>query len=548
MKPPILNRLTIVALLLVLGICLAAGVTPRSKGKKTRKKTDQRVYLLHSDMLHYNQWGQNAGAQVLNGHVSFRHKGARLTCDSAYFYEESNSFKAFGHVKMTQGDTLQLNSDYAFYDGQEEMMEARRNVVLRHRQTKLYTDSLNFDRLYGRGYFFEGGKMVDKGNTLVSDWGEYDTETRQAQFNYDVDLKNNRFLMHSDTLYYDTKTSLAHVTGPSRITSGKSVIHTQDGWWNTNLKQGHLLDRSTVENQGRQITADSLFNDDAKGISRGWGNVVYRDIPHKQIMLADYFTYNDKQGTAMATDKALLKDFSQGDTLHLHGDTIRMYSYNMATDSLYRTMHCYPHVRAFRTDIQAVADSLVYCTRDSVMTLYKDPIVWNGQRQLLGERMEVFMRDSTVDHAHVIGQALSVEMLPDSVHYNQIASKEMFAFFENGVMEHTEAIGNVETVFYPTEKKDSTLMGLVSAQTDTLRMYLKDRQLQSVKSTKIQGTMYPITQVPPTKYKLPQFQWFDYIRPKDKDDLFLYRSKREGTKLRPVERHAAPVQHLDEEE
>ena len=61
---------------------------------------------------------------------------------------------------MYQGDTLSLFSDYAYYDGNDQMAEARYNVVLKHRGTTLYTDSLNYDRLYGIGYFFEGGKMV----------------------------------------------------------------------------------------------------------------------------------------------------------------------------------------------------------------------------------------------------------------------------------------------------------------------------------------------------------------------------------------------------
>lgn len=62
------------------------------------------------------------------------------------------------------------------------------------------------------------------------------------------------------------------------------------------------------------------------------------------------------------------------------------------------------------------------------MTMYKDPIVWNAGRQLLGEKIQLFMNDSTLRYAHVIGQALSVESLGDSIHYNQVASREMEAF------------------------------------------------------------------------------------------------------------------------
>ena len=122
------------------------------------------------------------------------------------------------------------------------------------------------------------------------------------------------------------------------------------------------------------------------------------------------------------------------------------------------------------------------------MTMYRDPIVWNGERQLLGEEIRVYMKDSTIDRAHVINQALSAELMPDKEHYNQLASKEMFAFFTKGQIEETQAIGNVRSVYYPVDDKDSTLMGLVYIETDTMRMYMKDRQLQKIWTSKTDGT------------------------------------------------------------
>ena len=59
------------------------------------------------------------------------------------------------------------------------------------------------------------------------------------------------------------------------------------------------------------------------------------------------------------------------------------------------------------------------------MTMYKDPIAWSDNRQILGEIIKVYMRDSTIDHAHVINQAFTAEMMPDSIHFNQISSREI---------------------------------------------------------------------------------------------------------------------------
>src|SRR3712207_7237670 len=91
---------------------------------------------------------------------------------------------------------------------------------------------------------------------------------------------------------------------------------------------------------------------------------------------------------------------------------------------------CSSDLRMYRTDIQGVCDSLVYNSKDSCMTMYRDPILWNENQQLLGEEIKIYMNDSTIDWAHIINQALTVEM-KDSVHYNQVSGKEMKAYFEN---------------------------------------------------------------------------------------------------------------------
>ncbi|WP_288965397.1 OstA-like protein [uncultured Prevotella sp.] len=537
------HRIQLAVVLCLFGLCVAQS-RKVAKGRH-RPKTDERVYLKHADMLRFNQYGEHAGAQILNGNVAFLHKGALLTCDSAYFYQESNSFKAFGHVKMRQGDTLSLTSDYAFYDGDNQMAEARHNVLLRHRGTKLYTDSLNYDRLYNIGYFFEGGKMVDKNNVLVSDWGEYDTETRKAVFNYNVNLRNPKFTLTTDTLHYDTRTSLANIVGPSVIRSKESVIHTSDGYYNTNTGRARLYGRSTMSNKGKEITGDSLFYDEKRGISQGYRNVIYKDTQKKNELHCNYLWYNEKNGFAFATENPVMMEYSQKDTLFVHSDTIKVITYHLNTDSVYRTAHCYNKVRAFRNDVQAVCDSLVYNTKDSCMTMYRDPIAWSGDRQLLGEEIQVFMKDSTIDRAHIINQALTAELMPDKDHYQQLSSKEMFAYFTKGQITQTEAIGNVRSIYYPVDDKDSTLMGLVYIETDTMKMFMRDRQLQKIWTSKTDGTWYPMTQIPPERYKLDGFTWFDYIRPINKDDIYEWRGKKDGTQLKNITRHAAPLQHIE---
>ena len=77
----------------VLLIGVASAFAQKQKKRPVRKKArveDTRVYLVHADVLHFDQY-ENPDATILNGKVHFTHQGARLYCDSAYFYEASNS-------------------------------------------------------------------------------------------------------------------------------------------------------------------------------------------------------------------------------------------------------------------------------------------------------------------------------------------------------------------------------------------------------------------------------------------------------------------------
>ena len=511
--------------------------TPRKRAKAAQQ--DKRVYLVHADNLHYDQY-RNGDAQILDGHVHFRHVGANLYCDSAHFYEQSNSFEAFGHVRMVQGDTLSLVSDYAYYDGNDQLAQARYNVVLKHRKTTLYTDSLDYDRMYSFGNFFEGGKMVDGKSVLTSDWGEYHTDTKMAMFYYDVRLKDQNMFLTTDSLYYDTRTSRAHIVGPSNITSGSSHIYSENGYYNTRTEQSELFGRSVIKDQGRTIVGDSVFRNARDGKNYAYWNVVMTDSINKNRLTGDYAEYDDSTGYAMATNNAVAMDFSQKDTLFMHADTFKIFTYNNNTDSVYRVMHAFRKVRAYRPDVQAVCDSLVYNSLDSCMVMYRDPIVWNQGQQLFGEEIRVYMNDSTIDWAHVIGQAFSAEQMPDTIHFNQVSSKEMKAFFKNGEMRESQAIDNVLSVYYPIDDSDSTLIGLNYLETPLLKMFLEKRKMKRMWIEKPKGTLYPMTQIPPDKNFLPQYAWFDYIRPLNKQDIFKWRGKKEGTELKEQKRREAP--------
>ena len=616
-------------MLFLLQATLFAFPPAQKKGTQPRKKGTL-IHLLHSDELYYNQ-RLNRDAQILVGHVRFRHDDVILTCDSALYYKQSNSFDAFGNVHMNQGDTLTLVSDVLFYDGTDQLARARHNVILTHNQMRLYCDSLDYDRLYELGYFFNGGRLVDGDNTLESEWGQYSPPTHEAVFNYNVDMRTPKSTLVSDTLHYNTETGWARIVGPSNVDNGDNHIYSENGSYDTRGERVYLLDRSIVSNKGISIEADSLYYQSDSTLSKGFGNVVYIDRDNRNELRGNYLLYSDSLGYAEAADSAMCVDYSQPDTFYIHADTFKLFTYYydldslqavqahqdsllaakrkkqspdslslalmsdslratlpdslrasfpdslhaslpdslrasfpdslhashtpFATDSLaatpapapvdstWREVRAYNHVRAYRRDIQAVCDSMVFISKDSCMTMYKDPILWQEGQQLLGEEIKAWVNDSTIDSTHVIRQALSVERV-DSMCYNQVTGALMRSFFVKGQMDRSIVEGNVLVNYFPFDE-DSLMIGMIHAEGTLLQLFMGKKSVDQIKFIgQVDGCMHPLALIQPNVRYLENFQWFDYVRPVSKEDIFHWRPKKPGTELKITVTHSAPKPKL----
>lgn len=542
------HRVLLLSILCLFGFCLLAQQPVLQKEEpqvatQKKKQPKSKVYLIHSDLLRKD--ARHPDAQVVVGNVVFRHDSVYMYCDSAYYYDKISSFEAFSNVRMEQGDTLFLYGDHLYYDGNSQIAEMRMNVRMENRTTTLLTDSLNYDRVFNLGYYFNGGTLMDEQNVLTSDWGQYNPSTKHSVFNYDVELVNAQFTLTSDTLQYNTATKVANIVGPSDIWSDNNHIYSEKGTYNTFTGKALLLDRSILMNDGKQLTGDTLYYDRNNGLGEAFWNMELKDTINKNMMTGDYGYYNEKTKYAFATKRAVAIDYSQRDSLFLHADTLLMETFALDTDSMYREMRAFHKVRFYRVDLQGVADSLVFSSKDSCLTMYKDPILWNNNQQLLGEKVLMYMNDSTIDWAHIVNQALSVEAL-DSARYNQVTGKEMKAYFKNRQMYKTEVIGSVRVVYYPMDS-DSTLIGMNVSETSKLDIYLVNQQLDKmVMSPKSNGTLYPMNQIPPGTDRLENFVWFDYIRPLNKEDIFNWRAKKVSDQLKKNTREPVelPNQHL----
>jgi len=479
------------------------------------------VHLEHADILFFDR-EIKVDAQILRGNVRFRHDSSYMYCDSAYYYETDNSLEAFSNVRMEQGDTLFVYGDYLLYNGDTQLARLRKNARMVNNQVTLYTDSLNYDRFANLGYYFGGGRIVDEENELSSLYGQYSPNTKWAFFKDSVELDNPQFILYSDTLNYSTESKIAIILGPSVIVSDSGTIHTSNGWYDTVNNKSLLLDQSRVFFGDKILTGDSIAYNQRIGIGEAFGRMNLQDTTRRVILEGNYGYYNELTEYAFATDNARFLEFSDGDTLYLHADTLEMFT----IDSAYREIKAFHGVRFYRTDLQGVCDSMLFNTRDSILYMFYDPILWNEQYQMLGDTIFVYMNDSTINYAHVKEYAFAIQHV-DSTYYNQLKGKDLKAHFEGQFLKRIDVTGNAESIYYPMEG-DGTKIGMNDSKSSSLTILLKDGLFdQLIWRENAINNLTPIPDLTPEQKTLRDFKWYDSLRPKDKDDIFRVDKKEE---------------------
>ena len=168
-----------------------------------------------------------------SGQVYIVHEGVEMWCDQAYVYLKDNFVKAYGSVRITQGDTVSMRSKYAEYNGNTQFAFASGDVLLTEPKTTLKTDTLYFDRIKQQAYYRSGGTVRDTASTLTSRIGRYYAATKKYQFLSKVKIVNPKYTVHSEQLDFYSETGGAYLYGESTIVSETSTVYCERGYYNT---------------------------------------------------------------------------------------------------------------------------------------------------------------------------------------------------------------------------------------------------------------------------------------------------------------------------
>jgi len=470
--------------------------------------------------------------KVLTDSVVFKHENSIMFCDSALFDYTNNYFDAFGNVRLIkptkENDTVFLYGDTLHYSGKEKYARVRNNVILEKDSMVLITDSLDYDLDLNIGYYFDSGTTINGEDTLKSIFGYYFADDNEFFFKKNVEVINPRFKMFSDTLKHNTSTKISYFMGPTEIISDSNYIYCENGWYDHDKDISQFNKNAYLKNNEQILKGDSLYYNRNSGIGKAFKNVTFKDSVQNVLLLGNIGFYNEKTGFSSMTDSAVfIQVNNETDSLFMHADTLQTYKdtiiYN-EIPKIFRIIQAFHYVKAYKEDFQFKCDSLVYNLKDSVIEMHINPVMWSDSNQLSADYIEIQTYRGDVDEIDMKNNAFIISQ-SDSIRFNQIFGKEMFAYIEEKELYQIDVVEEGKAVYFIRDD-DKKLIGVNFMQCTDMEIYMKDNKVDKIWFfEKPTGKIHPPQTLSKEETLLPGFKWDIDYRPLNKAEIFIWKKE-----------------------
>lgn len=497
-------------------LCLGLPV----KGQQvTQPDTDGKIIQVkHASKLSYDKNFVNA--KLLTGNVVCEHDGAVLSCDTAYLFDDKR-MKARGHISIVKGDSIFVTGNKLDYESSTKLAVLEGSVRCVEKDMILTTDYMTFDVAKSVANYYNGGKIINKENTLVSKNGHYYSKSKEVAFHYDVELTNPDYKMKSDTLRYNTATKIAYFLGPSVITSKEDYIYCENGWYDTEKEKSQFSRNALLVTKNQKLRGDSLLYDRKAKVGRAFNNVQLIDTSQKSILYGNYVEYHQKGSKAWATRKPVYARIIEEDTLFLGADTL----FHTDVDSVHNFLNAYHHVRIFKKDMQAICDSATFDTRDSLMQLFRMPMLWSHNSQATAKHIKVFVGDKTLNGFRLESNAFLINRIDSTEMFSQLSGKTIDGFIKKDTIRKALVRTNSEIYYYVKSK--GKIIALNKTQCEDVQIYFKKGDVdQSTFLKKPTSTITPIKEVNVKEARLKGFNWQPNKKPLSAKDLHVSKSSK----------------------
>ena len=457
--------------------------------------------------------------------------------------------------RVTNG-TTELSSTHGYYYADNRNVYFRDSVLVVDERFEMRADTLRYDLANERVYFLGPTVIRSDTHNIYCEAGYYDVALDEAIFERNAQYRSGERLAAADSIRYYGDRELYILKGDAYVAEGAfqratadqiDYYRAEDRYQlrgnasvadSTQTVRGDTIDynaatesyavsggRPQVSNPPMLLVADRLYNDDASGMGRATGNLIWQDTSADLQIEAAEADFNQETGYLKAYGgrggRTLLTTLLEQDTMYVAADTllsVRSDEVDAAGDTV-RYLSAYHDVRILKSDLQALADSLQFNTVDSVLTLYSDPILWQDTSQLTADTIDLYLRNNAPDRVHLRRNALVITS-PDLIFFNQVKGKDIIAYFDSSQLKRTDVKGNAEAIYYAQDEAGGYI-GVNKTACSSMILYFEEGGVNRIKFlSSPSGRLDPMDAVDHQSMRLDGFRWEADRKPTTLADLF----------------------------
>lgn len=523
-------RIILFLLIFISTLSLAQDKTPvkrdpylqnSAQPKQAQVRPEDKVKIIHADEIKKNPEKYD-GNQYFTGHVQIEHQGSILTADEVVLYNEENFVKAIGNTRLQNTDGSVITAGEMEYDANTQKGVARKDVVLTDPKQTIKTDILYYDRLANQAYFNTGGTISDGQNVTYAKVGTYFLNTRVVDLTGNVKIETPQYTIEGPNIKQNQNTKIADFLGPTTITSKtnpRNRIYTEKGTYKMDSKEAFLTKNSRIFYNEKILTGDDMYYNQITGFGKATGNVTLDDPKERRYIKGGYGEIFEKKDSAMMTKNPYAVKVMEKDSIYFASEKIISYQRPDSLDIKVKKsyLRAFKKARIYKSNAQGRADSIAFNETDGVMHMYTNPILWSGEKQVTGDKVEAYFNTKTedIDSLKVIGNAFAISKV-DSLtlkdEFNQVKGKFMTVYYEKNAIKEARVVGNAQSIVYvddtDQETKKPERIGITLSTCGIIGALFEERALQIIScSIGANSDTYPMSKIEPSKRKFPDFNW-----------------------------------------
>ena len=199
----------------------------------------------------------------ITGPAVFFHNNTYLHCDTALWNVDTRVIDAMGNVRIVQEQT-ELQSEKMKYHIDTDLAEFRGDIVqLQDKDNNtLRTKFLDYNTKDSVAVFFRGGSMRDKdGQIIESQNGTYDSKIKTFDFRTDVNMFTDSIFIKTNTLKYQSETSLATFGTGTNAWKDKNMLSSEAGWYDRGRELFFFRNKVHLMSDTQEAWCESLYFD-----------------------------------------------------------------------------------------------------------------------------------------------------------------------------------------------------------------------------------------------------------------------------------------------